>query len=146
MFFFSPHSNQNHLKCGRGDLLKKCVKNIQKLLGVRERARFQGCSPPLPPASIVFRCWVYKYPTSPPGPTQPSRNLSAPSPLRPNPLSSLLLVQLPLTPPPPPPPLTSLLHPLIRISGLVRASSLGGPLIQKLILSDVTSQCQGDRC
>lgn len=73
------------------------------------------------PSSIMFRCRVYKYPISLQGQFSPAGR-SLPPLLRPPPLSSLFLVQLHLTPT-----LTSLLHRLIRILGLVRASSPGGP-------------------
>lgn len=88
----------------------------------------------LAPSCVGAGCINTSFPF---GPDQPSRTLSAP----------LLRPSLPSPPCPapsyPPPPL---LHCLIRILGLVKANIPGDPLVQKLILSDVTSQCQGDRC
>lgn len=88
----------------------------------RQRERFRPACPlcpPLPP-SMMCRCINTPF---------PSRASSAQQdPLCPHSLSCILLVQLLLIPPPPSPPF---LHPLIRILGLVRASSPEGPEIQK---------------
>lgn len=80
----------------------------------------------LAPSCVGAGCINTSFPF---GPDQPSRTLSAP----------LLRPQPSLSSPP-------FLHCLIRILGLVKANIPGDPLVQKLILSDVTSQCQGDRC
>lgn len=115
------------------------INRERKRMYNKHRERFRAAPLPCLSPCIMFRCWVYKYPISPQG------QLSPAGPSLP-PCSDPPFLFSPPCPAPSYPPLTSLLHCLIRILGLVRASSPGGLLIQKLIPSDVTSQCQGDRC
>lgn len=88
--------------------------------------------------SSMCRCWVYKYPFFLWGNSAQQDALCPPAQTLPSPPCPARFYPHPRSPP--------LLYRLIRILGLVRAGSPRGPLIQKLIPSDVTSQCQGDRC